>query len=219
MTTRCERKTYQIKVYLLYYYEKILGLCPLKINQKLFSITNISILYTIILCTIYSLIFYQNIIYRFRMTYGIENFISAIWDRILQILQYILIIITWLNFGLRQKKIKSIVNNFNKTREIAENLGIRNDNFEIIQIIINYTLIINFLYFFLFSVHLNLNITFSSDREKIFALLNSLFRIVYHNMFFLFISALHILYQRFRQLNICIKFFKLSKISHEPLYR
>ncbi|XP_043477309.1 uncharacterized protein LOC122508193 isoform X3 [Leptopilina heterotoma] len=219
MSTSSKRKSLSLKFYFLYYFEKIFGLCPLNFNEKTYYISNTSVLYTILLCTVYSFFFYKNIIIRLNMIYGIENSVSAVWDRILQILQYIVIIVTWINFGFRQKKIKKIVKHFHRTSEIAENLGIRNDNTEICRIITNYTLIINFLYFSLFSLQLHLNIMFPSDREKFYSGINSFFRIIYHNMFFLFVSALHIIYRRFRQLNIHVKFFKLSKISRKPLYR
>lgn len=219
MSTSSNRKSLSLKFYFIYYYEKLIGLCPLNIDEKTFYITNSSILYAVLLCAVYSFLFYKNIVIRLNMVYGIENSVSAVWDRILQILQYIVIIVTWINFGFCQKKIKKIVKNFHRTSEIAENLGIRNDNIEIIQIIRHYTLIINFLYFTLFSLQLHLNIVFPSEREQFYSGLNSLFRIIYHNMFFLFISALHIIYRRFRQLNIHVKFFKLSKFSRIPLYR
>lgn len=152
------------------------------------------------------------------MIYGIENNVSAIWDRFLQIFQYIVIIISWSNFAFRQKKLKSIISDFRRICEITESLGIQSDNFKTIGIIVNYTLLINFLYFFLFAIQLNLNIIFPTDREKVFSNLSSLFRLIYHNTFFLFVSALRIVCQQFRQLNTKIEFFKLTKkLQEAPL--
>lgn len=219
----CSGRKYPLKVYLLYYYEKIFGLCPIsfKNNEDNVQISQRGMWYSIIICIVYSILFYKNIIIRFNRVYSMESYISAVWDRSLQIFQYITVIVSWINFGFRQKELKSIVVNFKKIGEIAENLEIPNNKLEIIKLITINVVLVNVLCLIQWNVELYINSLSDSDTLiRVIWGINSVFRIVYHNVLFLFVSNLHIIYRHFRQLNVRLKYFIIHRDnSHESLIR
>lgn len=205
----CSREKYPLKVYFIFYFGKIIGLCPLSLKEnksEKFHLSKFGIFYTIFLCTLLSIFFYINISYRFKVMFSIESIVSAFWDRFLQVLQYTAIIVTWLNFGFRQKKLTNIIHDFERTCEIARNLGIESDNYLIVRLITWNSLFISILYLFLWNIELYINSLSSGTNLTLWAI-NSIFRILYHNVLFLFITILHIIYRRFRRLNIHLKCF------------
>lgn len=214
----CLSKKYPLKVYFIFYYGKIIGLCPLSLknDNKMdkFHISQKGMCYSIFLCVIYTILFYKNIVFRFKIIFTIESIVSAFWDRFLQNFQYSVVIVSWMNFGFRQKKFKKVIDNFNKIGEIARNIGIERDNFEIIRLITINTILISILYIILWLVEIYINSFFDFKKLTLWTI-NSLFRIVYHNMIFFFISILNIIYRHYRLLNIRLKYLIVFHESSE----
>ena len=218
MSSSSRNKKYFWKAALLYYYGKLIGLFPLSLNKVKgkFRTSYLGNLYAILLCISYSVIFYQFFIIRLKNTSPIESIISAVWDRITHFYDFSVIIVSWLTFGLRQKKLKSIIDDIEKTNKIAQKLGIENDMREIVTSIGIQALFINILCY----GHSIFNLIILSMIDiplfhQTFWILNVLVRVVIHNMLFLFISALQIVEKRFRRLNHRLSYLKI----HNPIVR
>ncbi|XP_043477377.1 uncharacterized protein LOC122508221 [Leptopilina heterotoma] len=202
-----EEKLYS-SVTFLYYYAKIIGLCPLNLNGKLkLQTSSLYRLYAIFLSISYIFLFIWSIRLKYTIIFSHKQIIEAtdLVDIFVHISQLIATIFIWLTFAFRQKRLKNIVKSLQTTMKFCQQLKISSSSLKIMGII----QIWSYFVFFYFTTVFIVDQTFHC---KIFSLYNlilwGLYRyphIVIHHVYFLFISVLQIIELKFLHLNKILK--------------
>ena len=190
---------------LIYYCEKTIGLCPIVLdNEGFFKTSHFGVFYSILLCLIYVFFFCRAIVDRAETYFPMETVLSVITNGLVVSLQFAMIIVSWIIFAFRQKKLISIMQNFEKTGQIARKLGIHDDSWESMRTLFIRLIFINAFYCILFIFESVLCTCFPNFDWTIWVPHNFP-HIVIHNVLVLFMTALQILKRRFHQLNVQLR--------------
>lgn len=190
------------KTSLLYNYGKVIGICPLLLNNDgSFKFSSSAIIYAFILSIIYFFTYLFALDYRLKNPFPTEPTVSLLVDGFVMTLQFLTTTSCWLTFAFRQKKIQTIIKAFKNTKQMAQKLGLEEDHEEILRLI-GYRLLIVNTYFsglcffdqFFYSKRPNYKIMIWAPFTAV--------QIVIHNVLFLFITALSVIVKRFHRLNI-----------------
>lgn len=203
---------YKEKIYFsiifLYYYSKIIGLCPLNLDYHNleFQTSFVFRLYAILISILYIFSFFWSLTLKYKIIYSHRQIdMTSLVDGFVHISQLLAVIFIWLTFAFRQKRLKNIFKNLQITKKFSEKLKIPNDTSDIIQIIIIWTLVV-FSYFTpVFIVDQIFHSTMFSSYNLIIWGFYRYSHIVIHHVYFLFISILQIIEQKFLHLNIVLK--------------
>ena len=192
----------------IYYYGKILGLCPLTLDhENEFKFSYSCIIYAVVISIVYSLIFYWAMEMKYKTFLPGQTLAAVVVDGNVHILQLCTMIFSWLIFAFRQKKLQKIIKNIKRTGEMENKLGLLDEKEEIVQTLVIRTLLVTSY----FGVTCLIDQIFYSRMKMYNPLIWIPYRlshVVIHYIFLLFITALNIIQQRFSRLNFAFK--KLS---------
>ena len=212
------RRKFPSLIILLYFYEKGIGLCPLVLDEeRLFKTSHYGFFYSITLSLTYTFFFFRVLIHRAQMIYPEETLILITANVLLICMQYVMVITSWMNFALRQKKIITIIKKFKKLGEIARKSGIQDDKWESdLRTLIIRVFLVNACYctyftceHFFFTLIPNFNWTIWVPY--------SFPHIVIHNVLILFITALQVLKKTFHRLNIELRNLPLNVFKRKNI--
>ncbi|XP_043473983.1 putative gustatory receptor 28b [Leptopilina heterotoma] len=196
-----KKKNFSLLVKLVFCYEKLIGLCPVVLGKNGYLIiSNTGAIYSLILCIVYSIFYARALINRSETVFPMETFIAATVATYVDGMQFIIVIIAWLIFAFRQRRIIFIFENFEKADRIARKLGIKDENQSNIKMLCTRIICVNIIFGGLFFS----KIAFSSISPIFKWIIWVPFEfphIVIHNLFTLFITALDILERQFHKLN------------------
>ena len=188
-----------------YYYVKIIGLCPFSIDRNgILKYSHSGVLYSTGLSFIYSIIFIQGMIERSEIVIPNQTIMYKISEELVVILQCTMVIVSWLVFAFRQRKLQKIVNDIKNTNDIAKELKMLNDYTRIIRIFVYYILFLNICFFTLFTLTMVLYNTFPNFNVTLWTLFNFP-HIVFHNVLGIFVIAMQIMQWRFHRLNLQLR--------------
>lgn len=187
---------------LVYFYEKTIGLCPFIIDENGFFIhSNLGTIYSLILCILYCVFYVRALIDRSVTIFPMETIIAAIVATFIDGMQFIIVIIAWLIFAFRQKRVLFIFENFKRTEKIARKIGIKNEGQMIIKMLCIRISFVNIIFGGLFFSKIALS-SISPIFKWMIWIPFEFPHIIIHNWFTLFITALDILELRFHKLNV-----------------
>ena len=218
MSKKSLRKIRAWTITFLYYYGKVMGMFPLTLNhEQEFKRSYKSIIYAIVISMLYILLFYCTLLIDYNAdAVNQEIFVAFIVEGFINILQVSAIVLSWLIFAFRQKKIQTIIKNIQKNGEIGRKLGLPDDNAEIVQTVAIRAIFVN-VYFTVAllieqvcTAKLILNTTLLFIPYKVG-------QIVIWNVFFLFITALQIMQRRFFRLNVALRKLLLNNFREDTL--
>lgn len=211
MTSLIKIEKLSLSCILFYYYAKLIGLCPFALDRNgILKSSRCGILYSIVLSLLYLIIFIRGMVEKSKVVIPNDTIMSKICDGLVVILQFSMIELSWGFFGLRQRRIQQIFEEFKTTTEIAKELGIFKDSCKIVKPF--YIISLNFCYFILFSSTLEIYEGFPSYNVKIWG---PFFvpHVVFHNVLALFVIAMHIMHWGFQRLNLQLRNLPVRKLS------
>ncbi|KAF7992965.1 hypothetical protein HCN44_005746 [Aphidius gifuensis] len=192
----------------VYYYHKLLGLCPfILMDNEIYRASICGIIYTFILCIIYTHIYIRVVIRRFSFILPSETPMSTISDFIGITFDYLITISIWLIVIFRQNQLSKILNCFKNNYLFLKKIGIYEDYEMIYCSFRNWTFIINFAYYALLICDHAVLSMYTEFDLIIWAPLNFL-RVITHDFIVLYSISLIIVKNRYTSINEFIK--KLS---------
>lgn len=199
--------------YYFYYYAKFIGLCPLNLdNNREFQTSSVCRLYAIVISILYICVFSRTMILKYRSILSSGQFsVAVLVDGFVHILQLVSTIFSWLTFAFRQKRLLNIVKNLQKL----------NDSLEIVKTIAIWSFFVFFYFTTVFIIDQIFHYNFIISYDLIQLILWALYRyphIVIHHVYFLFISILQIIEQRFYRLNIVLKKCASEEIINRKMF-
>lgn len=201
MGISAKKKNFSLLVKLVFYYEKLIGLCPVEFGKNgHLIISNTGTIYSLILCILYTICYARALINRSETLFPMETFIAATVATYIDGMQFIIVIVTWLIFAFRQRRIIFIFENFGKADKIAGKLGIKDENQSNVKMLCSRIICVNIIFGGLFLSKIAFSSISPIFNWTIWVPFEFL-HIVIHNLFTLFITALDILERQFHKLN------------------
>lgn len=108
----------------LYYYEKILGLCPFVMSKQTLEISYLGVIYNLIMSILYTSCFIFIIDCRFELRLPRETTLTITMDALGLLFQYCTVVCTWLTVILGHNKLKIIYHKFENIQELAKTMKI-----------------------------------------------------------------------------------------------
>lgn len=190
---------------IMYYYEKILGLCPFLLNDtSALKFSYIGTTYNILLTGIYTYCFILIMKLRFELYLPRETTSTVAMDALGIAFQYGTIIASWLTLIFRKKSLKQIFVAFARSESLANQLNIRlfrYDSKKVRSFGIR-LLLINLFYIAIFSIDYFTLTLYNKFQEQATAWgWFNLTKIVIYNVYFIYIQLTYVLQQNFKALN------------------
>ena len=187
---------------ILYVYWKILGLCPFVVNDfGLIEFSYGGLTYAIILTVCYTVFYVRAVASRTAFALSRESPMSIIADFSGLSIEFALIVLTWLCFGFRQKRMKRIILLFKKSNEQYEALGIRRDlTKKFLNHVKIHALIINAVWYFLYTIDHLLLFSCKEFHLSVWLPFNIL-RVVSRNIVVMYIYTMKAIEKKFYLLN------------------
>ncbi|XP_058797748.1 uncharacterized protein LOC131667979 [Phymastichus coffea] len=188
----------------LYYYEKILGLCPFIIDKKTVKISFLGIIYNIILSCLYTICFIVIIDCRFELRLPRETTLTITMDALGLLFQYCTVVCSWLTVIFRSDKLKIIFSKFEKTEELARtlNINIYQNKFKKLRNITIRLAVINALYLAIFLTdHYTLSLYKKFQEQASAWVWYNVPKIVLYNVGAIFLELMLLIEENFRALN------------------
>ena len=188
----------------IFTYWKLIGLCPFNLTKYgIFRFSYGGAIYSTILIGTLTL-FYVHIM-RYRTTYAkpYESPMSLIAAIVTKTADFIMIVMTWLSFGFRQKALRKIQILFKNIVECCDALGIHNNHCNVARKLNIQAALINFAFIitngsFVLSSRMNINSQFNISMDWVPF---SFGRIVFPNFIILFFATISAINDQFRSLN------------------
>ena len=199
-------KNLLVKIRIIYYFGKIIGLSPYKIDQNVklhfsFCGTMYSILLSISYIILCLYLMHQEMLFHNKTT--ITAFLASECGIIFQCGA---IVVAWLQIAFNQLKIDDMISSLKCVHFFEKKMDTdESQNLYILDKFLNLIFVLNFAYFVLLS-----STILFRDKFSVISLIYNLLHVVNHNWIFVFIQFLCFLQQKFDYVNFSIK--KLTKI-------
>lgn len=204
-----EKGKLSLSLAFLYYYGKLIGLFPLVMEPNgSLKYSQAGIIYSILNCCIHIVAFFRLIIHRAHIKFPMETFISVIANSLSVTLNFSITLLSWIIFAFRQRELLIIINEFMRTNLIARQLGIHDNQWEIVSIINRHLIIINISYIGILIFDNVIYSTFT-DFDWMLWIPYNLPQIIVHNLIILFVTLLQVLQRKFHRLNKKLRYLSL----------
>ncbi|NP_001177438.1 gustatory receptor 12 [Nasonia vitripennis] len=201
----------------LYFYEKLMGLCPFILSNKIvIKFSYIGAVYNLLITLIYTYYFILIIGLRFELHLTRESTLSIALDAFGLAFQYCSIVSAWLTLTFRQECLKKILVTFAKVNLLANNLSMTLTRYCLrkLQYIAVRLMLINLMYIVIFlSEHYLLKTYKKFEEHASTWIWFNLPKLVIYNIFGIFIELMIILQQDYRALNKVISYSFSEKID------
>lgn len=201
-------KTSTTTMKIVYFYEKLIGVCPYRFaigknRHTDLKLTKIDVTYNVVLILFYTWIFSIVIINRLNLHLPSETTLTIAMDALALLFQYATVITTWIVTVCYKNKAQIIIDKLRAIELSTNDLNVNlNRNDEITREISLRLVLVNFLYLFLFCVdHFSLLDYPDFQREANSWFLFSTPKLVYYNVYVIFLEFMTILRQNYKSLN------------------
>lgn len=187
-----------------YVFWKLIGLCPFVISKNgKISFSYVGLFYSIALAFVYLICWIKAMKNRLLFSKPRETPMSLIADIVGKSAQFFMVITTWLLFGFRQNRFRSLQESFNKFSDSCVIFGIRNISSDPVKNATILAVVFNFVW-----VGVLVCGHFQHSKATTYKVLTwmpfNFGRIVYPNFMIIFVIAMNLIRDRFRSLNDAI---------------
>ena len=188
----------------LYYYEKLLGLCPFFLNNDVLSLWYFGAVYNVVLIGCYSFCYFLIIGYRFELRLPRETTLTIAMDGFALTMQYCTVVTSWISLTFYQKRLNKIFSFFIKTDSFMKDLNLpplQYDNNNVKNIGLR-VLLVNVTYIAVFLTdHLTLSLYTRFQEQACVWVWFNIPKIIIYNMHIIFIELILILQHYYKVLN------------------
>ncbi|XP_023287593.1 uncharacterized protein LOC111673882 [Orussus abietinus] len=132
----------------LYYVGKVIGLCPYDLDEaNMPRSSSFGLMYGVILSVAYTIVSHGIISERFKLAYPHQTILSIIASSILLSVIFLCVVVSWMVFACGQTRFRSLIENFNDTKDLMGELGILEDENNLIRRFIRYIVVVNSLFY------------------------------------------------------------------------
>nr|QGW50285.1 gustatory receptor 30 [Chouioia cunea] len=205
----------------LYYYEKMLGLCPFIIHKDTLKMSYLGIIYNLAISVLYSICFILIIECRFELRLPRETTLTITMDALGLLFQYCTVVCSWLTVIFQYNRLKSIFNDFKKVEELAKtlNINVYENRLKKLRNISMRLLIINAFYLAVFLAdHYTLSLYKKFQEQASAWIWYNVPKIVLYNVGAIFLELMLVLKHNFRALNKLLRYYFSTK-TDEFLFR
>ena len=206
MLENLRKKEWSLTLIFLYYYGKIMGLCPLSLDhEQKFKSSYGSIIYATVISITYTFIFAWAMVIKYNKALDTDDtFVTALVDGFMHILQHGTTVLSWLIFAYRQRKLLTIIEDIQRTSKVGKKLNLFYDHKEIVQTLAVRAIFVTIYFSVIFIVDQTIYSHFATYKLIIWVPYR-LGNVVIHYTLFLFVTILQDIEKRFSRLNVAVR--------------